>query len=179
MRPKRDTLLDLSANIVVLAVDTARRSGWAIRHAHRLKYSGEIDTLDYEGLEQVCALAANISRNVYLPRSPVLVLERPWGGRLNVLVALGMARERWCAAWARVGLPAARIASAYPSQWRAAVLAHGAHRLPREAVRERERLSAQAEVRKGVELGADECAAILMSKWATRAKHIARMGGHR
>lgn len=177
MRKKAPSLLDLPCNVTVLAVDTARISGWAIRCAHKLKYSGEVDTYDYEALERICTLTESISRTVQTPHRPVLVLEKPWGGRLGVVVALGMARERWRVAWELVGLRHKRIVSVMPAQWRAAVLGHGAHKLPRDEVRERERLSAQAEVRAGIELGPDESAAILISTWAVRAPAVGALCG--
>lgn len=178
-RIKPAAQLDLAVRGVVLAVDTARISGWALRLGPKLRYSGEVDTLHPEAVQRVCQLALDLTAAAYLTRRPVLVLESPWGGRVNVLVALGQARERWLAAWAAVGMPRARVVSVQPSSWRARVLGRGAVRLDREAIRARERLSAQAEVAPGMRdaIGPDEAAAILISRWAVRAPVVARMHG--
>lgn len=164
---------------VVLAVDTARVSGWAIRHAHRLRYSGQLDTYAADNIDLVCELALNISDAAYKRRPPVLVLEQPWGGKRGVLVALGMARERWLAAWERAGLSRRRVVSVMPAQWRAVVLGRGAVRLEREEIRLREMVSARAEVAPAHRdrLGADEAAAILISRWAVRAPAVAALHG--
>lgn len=175
MRKKPPGLLDSHCDVTVLAVDTARNSGWAIRQSHRLKYSGEIDTLDYEALEQICALTFSIHCTAHCRNGPVLVLEKPYGGRHSVIASLGQARERWLMAWARVGLPHARKVLVNPSTWRSRVLERGVHCLPREQVRDHERVSAQAEVRAGIELGPDERAAILISRWAVRAPEVAAL----
>lgn len=180
-RSPAPAMLAAACQGVVLAVDTARVSGWAIRYAHRLVYSGELDTYNACDIERVCMLAVNITRAAYLRRPPVLVLEAPWGGRRGVLVALGMARERWLMAWAHSGVSRRRVVSVMPAQWRSRVLGRGAVRLERDEIRSREMLSARAEVAAHMRdrLGADEAAAILISRWAVRAPAVARLLGPR
>lgn len=170
-------LLDHSCQGVVLAVDTARISGWAVRLQSKLRYSGQLDTLDPAAIDAAVLAALSVSRAAYCKRAPVLVLEKPWGGRMATVLALGQARERWLAAWDRAGLSRRRVVSVPPSTWRARVLGHGATRLERDAIREREMLSARAECAAGMQLGADEAAAILISRWAVRAPAVALMHG--
>ena len=177
MKKQPAKLLDSTCRVVVLAVDTARVSGWAIRLEHRLKYSGELDTLDAHELDMVCALTASVSRTAYCQHRPILVLEKPWGGRVQTQVALGMARERWLQAWDRAGQSHTRLVSVNPSTWRSRVLMRGAHALPRDEVREHERLSAQAEVGAHITLGEDERTAVLISKWAAFSQPVAKLCG--
>jgi len=168
--------LDMACDGVVLAVDTASVSGWAIRKGHKLMYSGECHTLGTTALDEVVALAVSVTKVGY----PVLVLERPWGGRMHTLIALGQTRERWLAAWEREGLSRKRVVSVVPQVWRASVL-KGAHGTGRESIREREMLSAEAEcpALRG-QLGGDEAAAICMSRWAVRSPKVAALlGGKR
>lgn len=161
---------------VVLAVDTATRSGWAVRAGDRLVASGEAHTPDAGELDAIVHEAMGYSGPV------VLVLERAWGNRTNTLLALGAARERWVAAWRRAGLPERRVVPVYPATWRAKVLGGGAHAMARDDVRPLELASATGEVigLRGVsrgtvpppELGPDEAAAILISRWACRAPQV-------
>lgn len=157
---------------VVLAVDTAKRSGWAVRVGAKLYASGECDTRDEAELDAIVRDAVfEHGMGVSLP---VLVLERAWGTRTNTLLALGAARERWEAAWRRVGMPASRIVHVYPARWRARVLGGGAHAMPREQVRPLELAAARNEVGPGVDVGPDEAAAILISKWAAWAPEVGK-----
>lgn len=165
--------LESSVRGAVLAVDTATRSGWAIRVGHRLTHSGESNTLDADGLDRVCALALRVAGE-HRVTAPALVLERPWGGLAYTLVALGMARERWLAAWTRAGLSRRRVVSVRPVTWRSRVLGGAAVRMRREEIREREMFAARAEC-PGVDIGPDEAAAVLISRWATRAPAVAKV----
>lgn len=163
----------LAWRCVVLAVDTAGRSGWAIRVAGRLVASGEVDTLDAEEIDSIVREALSHALHVC---PAVLVLERAWGDNTATLLGLGAARERWHAAWRRACQPKSRIVQVYPVSWRARVLPKGACRLPREQVRPVELACAQHEVpsvsRGTFEVGPDEAAAILISKWAAHAPEV-------
>jgi len=158
---------------VVLGVDTATRSGWAIRDPTRLVWSGECDTHDWGELDAIVRLA--LDRATLLRVPAVLVLERPWGGSLQVLPALGAARERWDVAWSRAGQPRSRRVLVWPATWRARVLARGSHCAKRDVVRAAELAAARNEVSAAhaAQLGADEAAAILIARWATHAPAVA------
>jgi hypothetical protein len=174
---KRAKQLDMAFTGVVLAVDTARISGWAIRAGHALRYSGELDTLDPHSLDAAVSKAKVVAIGALSTRPPVLVLERAWGGQVSTIVALGQARERWLGAWQRAGLSRSRVVSVYPQQWRPAILGRGIQGIGREELRARELLSAQAECRAGLQLGPDEAAAILISRWAVRSPKVAAKHG--
>ena len=157
---------------LVLAVDTAERSGWAAIHGKDqfLAY-GEADTLDGPALRYIVRWAVCHAEARGLPL--VLVLEKAWGGKPWVLVGLGAARERWMAAWRDLGQAEARVVSVQPSEWRAAVLGKRWARAKRDVVRPHEQAVAMATV--GAAVGGDEAPAILIARWAMRAAKVARV----
>jgi len=158
---------------VVLAVDTATRSGWAaLTHGSDAYLGfGEADTLDRAALSDIVRWAAAHARCQRVP--VVLVLESPFGGPVATLLGLGAARERWLAAWREYGLPARQVVSVVPSEWRARVLSPGWARAGRAAVRAQEQAVAGATV--GELVRGDEAAAILIARWAMRAAKVARV----
>jgi len=156
---------------VVLAVDTAARSGWAaIADRDRYLGFGEADTLDVPALRYIVDWAEcnAVVRGVPL----VLVLEAPWGGNIAMLMGLGAARERWLAAWRFLDMPQHRVVYVQPSEWRAKVLGARWARAPREEVRPHEQLVAAATV--GERVRGDEAPAILIAKWGLRAAKVER-----
>lgn len=185
---------------VVLAVDTAKRSGWAMRFAGKLRASGATPADDATELDAILAYALDYATKQGVKCA--LVLERAWGRNTSVLVSLGMARGHWLAAWKRAHQPATRVVSVYPVTWRAKVLGKGGtrriaangggeskadRRRPSwEAIRarraEQERLevaAASGELRGACELGPDESAAILISRWGAHAVEVGEVLGLR
>lgn len=183
---------------VALAVDTAKRSGWAVRRAGKLVASGACAAADAAEIDAVIAYALDIAAKAGV--KCVLVLERAWGRNTSVLVSLGMARGYWLAAWRRAHQPATRVVSVYPVTWRAKVLGKGGTRRTaanggskrkptwdeiraRRAEQERVELAAAySELRAanggawvggvGVVIEPDEAAAILISRWAAHAADV-------
>lgn len=165
----------------VLAVDTARRSGWALGVCGTHVDSGEVDTFDEQTLELIVDNALERVRFERVradvlagdaPRLPlVLVLEAPWGGRPDIVAALGAARERWLRAWRTREQALGRVVYVQPSTWRGPVLGRAWVSASRERVREHERRVAAALV--GHFVGPDEAPAILIARWAA---HAARVG---
>lgn len=163
---------------VVLAVDTATRSGWAIRVGGKLAYSGEVDTHDARELDaiiQLAAVGAQPDPTWILPC--VLVLERSFPGGFGAIVAaLGAARERWLLAWERLGGRRKDVVSVMPASWRSRVLGGRAVRMKRDEIRPHEMAAARQEIAaandNAIELGPDEAAAILISRWAARAPQV-------
>jgi hypothetical protein len=156
----------------VLAVDTATRSGWAVGAAvasqDEVLCFGEADTLDSEALGQIVRWAWCNAQARRLPL--VLVLEAPFGGTVPMLLGLGAARERWMVAWRQAGLPNAQVVRVQPSEWRAQVLGRRWARAPRAQVRAHEQWTASGLV--GERVRADEAAAILIARWASRAAKV-------
>jgi hypothetical protein len=161
---------------VVVGVDTAKRSGYAVRVAGRLVEAGEIQTDRDRGLARRVVLEA-VERARPLELRVVLVLEKAWGGDTRTVLGLGAARERWVDAWVDAGQPMQRIVDVYPSTWRARVLGVGSVHVTRDVVRATEMRVALAELAKlGVdELGPDEAAAILISRWGARAGEVGKV----
>jgi len=160
---------------VVLGVDTAARSGWAIAVQGKRVDSGEVDTLNTLDIERVVRWAVDLGRVGGL--RVVLCLEAPWGGSVAVVAALGVARERWERAWRDAGQTVRRVVRVNPSTWRAAVLGRGAIGLEREAVRALEQSVARRLV--GKELGPDESAAVLIARWGSQAGEVGKAIGKR
>jgi hypothetical protein len=160
---------------VVLAVDTARQSGWAVRVRGRHAASGELDTLDAAAVSQVVGWTLRVARRTGL--AAVLVLEAPWGGRVNVVASLGAARERWLVAWRMAGQSERRVVRVQPRTWRCAVLGRGATGT-RDVIRAREQRAACGLLGlAATEIGGDEAAAVLIGVWAARAEPVARVLG--
>lgn len=101
---------------VVLAVDSAERSGWSLWSCGVRINSGEVHAFDADAVDGVCRAALKYS---YEELPKVLVLERPFGGTLRVVDGLGMRRGAWVSAWLRLGNAKRRIVSVYPATWRA------------------------------------------------------------
>lgn len=160
---------------VVLAIDTARRSGWALGQCGKLVRAGEVDTLDEAIVDQIVANAVELAASVSLPC--VLVLESAFGGSVDVVSALGVARERWLRAWRGADQALGRVVKVQPSSWRAPVLGSSSIGLPREQVRELEQRSAT--VIAGYPVGPDEAAAILIARWGAHAALVGKAIGKR
>lgn len=177
-RPRRPPSV-LPWRCVVLGVDTARRSGWAVRVLGRLRYSGEVDVRRSGDVREVIELGMRVAAETELPL--VLVLEKPYGGKAFVLVALGVARQCWLGPWDELGNRRARVVSVLPATWRARVLGRVHAVAKRDAVRAVELEAARRMVGPGMrdELGADEAAAILISQWATYAGEVGAVLGTR
>ena len=150
----------------VLAVDTAGRSGWSYRVAGVQSAYGETDTTDSESVLHIVRWAEQEAGELPL----VLVLEAPYGGGREMLLALGAARERWLAAWRQVGMSKSRVVPIMPSRWRRFVLGPAYVRMQRADIRAAEQELAARIV--GEKTAADESAAILIGLWAERAPEV-------
>jgi hypothetical protein len=159
----------------VLAIDTARISGWSIRIAGKQHEFGEVDTTDADAVLYIVQWAIKRAAHAEVPL--VLVLERPWGGTVNTVDGLGGARERWARAWRDCKQSEARLLRVHVPEWRAAVLGGYWVSAPREEVRPHEQLTAALMV--GQEVGEDEAPAILIGHWASMAAKVGRAIGKR
>jgi hypothetical protein len=170
-RRKREAASALPLRCVVLAVDTAANSGWAIcRGQDDYLCFGEVDTLDEPSLNYIVVWAVTRAAQLGLPL--VLVLEAPFGGPVRTLLGLGAAGERWRAAWRRAG-QAGRTVLVQPAEWRAPVLGRRWARAPRDEVRAHEQATAASIV--GERTAADESAAILIARWGLRAAKVSQV----
>jgi len=153
----------------VLAVDTARQSGWAISRAGSHVDSGEVDTLDEVTVGQIVDNAIGYAAATRVPL--VMVLESPFGGSVAVIAALGVARERWLRAWRACDQSLGRVVRVAPSTWRGPVLGARSVGLPRDEIRRVELATARALVGDPM-IGHDEAAAILIARWASHAAAV-------
>jgi hypothetical protein len=158
----------------ILAVDTAKRSGWSFWWNGQLQTSGEIDTLNETAVREGCRTVGVMAKLYACPA--VLVLEKPWGGQMHTVMGLAMARERWIAAWKAAGEARSRVVSVSPSTWRPAVMGRQAVGMRRAEVRAMERFVASPYAN-GQPLGDDEAAAILIGKWASHAAKVGEVIG--
>jgi len=174
-RTKAPSPAPLPWDAVVLGIDTARRSGWAIAVQGKRVDSGELDTLDAGEVQRVVAWAVSLGALGRLP--VVLVLEAPWGGSVSVVAALGAARERWMAAWRACGQSPRRVVRVQASTWRCGVLGRVTAGMEREAVRALEQSVANRLA--GKALGPDEAPACLIAYWGGWAGQVGKVIGVR
>jgi len=163
---------------VVLAVDCANRSGWAICVRGKLHASGELNTLEPEAIAGVIAMALECARTEALPC--VLVLEDIWGGSVSTIAGLGAARERWLAVWRELAAAAGhkgKVVLVAVSTWRAAILGAGFVGCEREQVRPVEQ--AMAAGIKGGAVGPDEAPAICLGRYGAQAADVGKVIGVR
>jgi hypothetical protein len=143
---------------VLLAVDTAKSSGWCLLQGGKYVDSGQCDAFGSVPRE-LCA------RAVALNPKAVLVLEKPFGGNLATLTGLGAARGCWLSAWrsATGRKTDVRVVSVLPQVWRSQLFGATA------SFALQEKLTAQLVSRK-TDIGADEAAASCIARWAMRAQ---------
>jgi hypothetical protein len=151
---------------VILAIDTARRSGWSVWVKGQLLRWGETDVLIDRHVGQICegALAHGLVDGL-----PVfLVLEKPFAG-----VDQGQYRGNWKAAFLEAGGTLRRVVQVAPATWRARVLGGGASRAKRDYVRKLEADVARWWT-KTMTIGPDEAAAICIGAWARLCGEIGK-----
>lgn len=155
--------------ITILGLDTASRTGWAVRRSGVLVASGEVATDQPDLPLAVVARAVHVAAVSCTPL--IVAMEvHPWLGRMSAATGLAVARERWRVALKACHVPMMRVVKVTPSEWRT-VLGKGRPR-KRDALRECELRMASASVPAHVVLGADEAAAILISLWATHSERV-------
>lgn len=141
---------------VLLAVDTAKRSGWCLLQNGKYVDSGECDAFG-SAPRELCA------RAIALNPKAVLILEKPFGGNLATLTGLGAARGCWLSAWrsATGRKTTARVRSVLPQTWRSELFGTSAG-FPLQ-----EQLTAQL-VTGQTNIHPDRAAAICIARWAAR-----------
>lgn len=162
---------------VVLAVDTAKHAGWAIGVRGQLLEYGQHDTERHPELTlRACSRASSAGIEHKLP--VVLVLEAPYGGERYILVALGVAKERWLSAWRAAGEAKSRVVTVEPSVWRGPVLGSWAVGAKREVVRPHEQSVARG-ITRDEAIGPDAAAAVCIHHWAAHARKVGDAIGKR
>lgn len=146
----------------VLAIDTAKNSGWSLWVEGNLRDFGEVKKDKDHELLAICTLA-----HEYPPA--ILVVEEPQtlyrGHGLATFVGLGAAHEAWRRAWRDAGGVKSRTVRVKPTRWRSALLG----RVKNVADLERQRaqlILREHGARVPDDLGADESAALCIGAWA-------------
>jgi hypothetical protein len=172
------TFVPRNVPAVVLAVDTARRSGHATGIEGKRIGSGACDIYS-PIVDEVVLAALNVADNHALPA--VLVLERTvhYTGKgqrrgAGAGVGLGAAIGVWKSAWVRNGGVKSRVVTVAPNVWRPRVLGHGMGQASREDARVAELQYARA-VTGRYDVDADEAAAICILAWAWRAPEVLKV----
>lgn len=161
---------------VVLAVDTADRSGYAVWHAGEVMQSGEVETKNAARVREIVAGAVVMAGVAHEPC--VLVLEKPFGGTVMMVSALGAAKERWMAPWRDLAIGhQGKVVSVTPSEWRGPVLGAYYANIERSVARAREQEVAASIV--GRQVGGDEAPAVCIGQWAMHAQEIGVLIGKR
>lgn len=157
--------------VTILGIDTATTSGWAIRIWDRLTASGEAEIKRPETVTKVLLLAAEHA--AVSGTDLVVVMERPWGGSVPVVMALGAAKHVWLTACRTVHVSDRRIISVQPNTWRSGLFGKAWVRAPRDEIRAHELAYAAAATGLApAELGPDEAAAICISAWGARCQQL-------
>ncbi len=158
---------------VIVNVDTARISGWCVTLRGVVVASGEVDTYSTSAVRAVLSQALEGARVHKLPC--VLVLEKPWGGNVTVITALGAARERWLVHWRELATGNQhRVVLVSPSTHRPVVLGPEYHMAKRDDARAGE--LAFARLALGREpIGGDEAAATCIAAWSCRAAQVGKL----
>jgi hypothetical protein len=148
---------------VLLAVDSARRSGWALYSRGHLVRYGECNSRTPLERAEVVSDALRHAGALELPVG--LVLEVPYGGPLKTLLSLAETAALWRDTWIGYEQHPRRVIDVLATEWRERLFGVGS--MPRDAARRLEQLTAQrivatSTLRHAPELGGDSVAAICL-----------------
>jgi hypothetical protein len=159
---------------VVLAVDCAQESGWAVWICGKPVACGHVNMIASElagraPSEHAQQLAAEHGV------AAVLVFERPFRGNMQG-AWIGLWKQRWVAA----GGAKRRMLGVYPATWRSRVLGRGWGSAKREAARAEEQRAARSMALENgldVEIAGhgDTAPALCIGKWASHAGEVAKV----
>lgn len=118
---------------VLVALDVATCTGWAIYISGKLWAYGQVDARDPAVRSRVFADAIGAA---YMRQMPVgVVLEVPWGGSVTVALSLHANVTRWRESWRTARQPDDRLIERTAGQWRRDLFgAHGG-KMPRAQAR--------------------------------------------
>lgn len=156
---------------IVLALDPANTTGWAIWIRGKYHASGEFEIFTGDGVREcvrVVDIARDLSLSLQIPW--VAMAERSFGGHMGTseTSALGF----WRFALLNAQLLPGRVGLVYPSQWRARILGRGMGSKPREEIRPIEQAHARTTTSKKT-IGEDEAPAVCVGEWAAKAGETA------
>ena len=148
---------------VLLAVDSARNSGWALYARGQLNKYGECNSRAPHERAEVVADALRLA--VALDRPIGLVLEVPFGGPLKTLLSLAESATLWRDTWIAYEQHPRRVIDVLATEWRERMFGVGT--MPREDARRLEQITAQrildvARMTSRPALGGDAAAAVCL-----------------
>jgi len=155
---------------ILLALDTANVTGWAIRVCGLIESHGQHKLYTDDGMKSTDEVLSKLAQLRNATGLPIAVVsERSWGGYMGQGATMGFGY--WVHALRGIGVRMKRFQEVYPASWRAVILP-GFHDAERSIVREEEQRKACAMVNAN-RLGDDEAPAILISEWGAYAGEVA------
>lgn len=173
-----DTPTPTPLEAVLIALDAAKRTGYATYIVGRLWDYGEVNAREPEQRRRVFADAIGAA---YLRELPIgVVCEVPYGGFQSAARSLHGTYMAWCETWLGTGLPASHLLQRTASRWRREF---GWHTLPREQARKLEALVADQVIARDLGArrlakpapGPDACAAICIGQTIVRSSELAQL----
>jgi hypothetical protein len=157
----------------ILAIDSARRSGFALYVRGELVRYGECNARCQADRLEVIARAQRLAAEFELRLG--FVVEAPFGGTLATALSLTASLELWRDSWRALGGVGTRVLQLRASDWRAQVFGKGS--LPRDVARHLEQVMAQriARLHIGDEappIGGDSAAAICLGYTQLRSSAL-------
>lgn len=155
---------------VVLALDTASTTGWAIWKRQELAGCGAIaDVFNASEAMSKLVMDARLMAHHCGDMPLVVVGERPFRDPLGKLSAAWWA---WVEVLDAVNVPKKHRHRVYPSVWRSKVLGKGWGSAKRDSAREMEQLLATGVLQSTAAVDPDAAAAIGIGLWALRAQKV-------
>lgn len=172
-KKKREPLprLDAPVQCILLSLDTANVTGWAIRVCGLIESHGQHKLYTDDGMKSTDAVLDKLQQLRSATGLPIAVVsERSWGGYMGQGATMGFGY--WVRALRSINVPMKRFHEVYPASWRAVILP-GFHDAERSIVRAEEQRKA-CEMVGALKLGGDEAPAILIGEWGAYAGEIAQ-----
>lgn len=161
---------DAALPCILLACDTANKTGWSIYVGGLLQGHGEHALYNDKGMESTRNVIDTLYELRRVTSFPIVfVSERSWGGVMGM--SRTMAFGYWVHALRTLGVPMSRIVEVFPSEWRSVTLPKGMANARREVVRPVE-MEIALQVAGCDTLGKDEAPAILIGKWGVKAAAV-------
>jgi hypothetical protein len=153
---------------LVLGIDPAQTSGWALLCQGKLVQSGSVVNAHLRS--EVIRLAKH--NEVLSGLSLVIVMEDwtagGWPGHKQMF-GMGAARGRWLEQIELAGIPSRRVISVYPQTWRAAIFGTGGSKIKGPQYKAMAVAHARSYFGMGRDPSDDEADALCIARWACAA----------
>lgn len=157
---------------VIVALDAAKRTGWAVYVRGVLHAFGDADSRKHDERGQVIAIGLRVAEMLRVPCG--MLIETPYGGYTAVVLSLTETKALWREDWTRMTGTPDRCIDRTAGEWRRGLFGRG--NMPREQARALELQLAKRIVARdlpGVPLTAidgDSAAAICIGSTVTHAR---------